>query len=152
MRFLVIAAGAAGCVLGGSLVDRVVRCCATACLMVTSGTCALTIGLFFDRPPWLFITIAMIWGLTAVADSAQFSAAVTELSEKSTVGSALALQMGVGFAITIFVIWLLPVIAEHQGSWRGSFLILVAGAFLGALSMLLLRREARSHLLADGRR
>jgi len=152
LTFLVIAAGAAGCVLGGWLADRVGRCYATACLMVISGTCALTIGLFFDGPSWLFITIAMIWGLTAVADSAQFSAAVTELSEKSTVGSALAFQMGVGFAITIFVIWLLPVIAEHQGSWRWSFLILVPGPFLGALSMLLLRREARSHLLADGRR
>ena len=152
LTFLVIAAGAAGCVLGGWLADRVGRCYATACLMVISGTCALTIGFFFDGPPWLFITIAMIWGLTAVADSAQFSAAVTELSDKSTVGSALALQMGVGFAITIFVIWLLPVIAEHQGSWRWSFLILVPGPFLGALSMLLLRREARSHLLADGRR
>ena len=152
LTFLVIAAGAAGCVLGGWLADRVGRCYATACLMVISGTCALTIGFFFDGPPWLFITIAMIWGLTAVADSAQFSAAVTELSEKSTVGSALAFQMGVGFAITIFVIWLLPVIVEHQGSWRWSFLILVPGLFLGVLSMLLLRREARSHLLADGRR
>ena len=109
-------------------------------------------GFFFDGPPWLFITIAMIWGLTAVADSAQFSAAVTELSEKSMVGSALALQMGVGFAITIFVIWLLPVVSEHQGSWRWTFLILVPGPFLGALSMLLLRSEDRSHLLADGRR
>jgi MFS family permease len=94
----------------------------------------------------------LIWGLTAVADSAQFSAAVTELSDKSLVGSALALQMGVGFAITIFVIWLLPVVAEHQGSWRWTFLILAPGPFLGALSMLLLRSEARSHLLADGRR
>lgn len=120
--------------------------------MFISGTCALTIGLCFNGPSWLFITIALIWGLTAVADSAQFSAAVTELSDKSMVGSALALQMGVGFAITIFVIWLLPVVAEHQGSWRWSFLILLPGPFLGGLSMLLLRSEARSHLLADGRR
>ena len=152
LTFSVIAAGAPGCVLGGWLADRIGRCYATACLMVISGTCALTIGLCFNGPPWLFITIALIWGLTAVADSAQFSAAVTELSDKSMVGSALALQMGVGFAITIFVIWLLPVVAEHQGSWRWTFLILVPGPFLGALSMLLLRSEARSHLLADGRR
>jgi MFS family permease len=152
LTFLVIAAGAPGCVLGGYLADRIGRCYATACLMVISGTCALTIGLCFDGPTWLFITIALIWGLTAVADSAQFSAAVTELSEKSMVGSALALQMGVGFAITIFVIWLLPVVSEQQGSWRWTFLILVPGPFLGALSMLLLRSEDRSHLLADGRR
>ena len=152
LTFSVTAAGAPGCVLGGWLADRIGRCYSTACLMFISGTCALTIGLCFNGPSWLFITIALIWGLTAVADSAQFSAAVTELSDKSMVGSALALQMGVGFAITIFVIWLLPVVAEHQGSWRWSFLILVPGPFLGALSMLLLRSEARSHLLADGRR
>ena len=152
LTFSVIAAGAPGCILGGWLADRIGRCYSTACLMFISGTCALTIGFCFNGPSWLFITIALIWGLTAVADSAQFSAAVTELSDKSMVGSALALQMGVGFAITIFVIWLLPVVAEHQGSWRWSFLILVPGPFLGALSMLLLRSEARSHLLADGRR
>ena len=152
LTFSVIAAGAPGCVLGGWLADRIGRCYATVFLMFISGTCALTIGLCFNGPSWLFFTIALIWGLTAVADSAQFSAAVTELSDKSMVGSALALQMGVGFAITIFVIWLLPVVAEHQGSWRWTFLILAPGPFLGALSMLLLRSEARSHLLADGRR
>jgi len=98
--------------------------------MVISGTSALLIGLCFNGPPWLFIIIALIWGLTAVADSAQFSAAVTELSDQSMVGSALAFQMGVGFAITIFVIWLLPVAAEYLGSWRWVFLILVPAPFL----------------------
>ena len=68
------------------------------------------------------------------------------------VGSALAFQMGVGFAITIFVIWLLPVLAEHMGKRRWGFLILAPGLFLGALSMLLLPREERSLLLADGQR
>ena len=152
LTFLVIAAGAPGCVLGGWLADRIGRCYATTFLMVISGTSALLIGLCFNGPPWLFIIIALIWGLTAVADSAQFSAAVTELSDQSMVGSALAFQMGIGFAITIFVIWLLPVLADHQGSWRWVFLILVPGPFIGALSMLLLRRDARSKLLADGLR
>ena len=152
LTFLVIAAGAPGCVMGGWLADRIGRCHATIFLMVISGTSALLIGLCFNGPPWLFIIIALIWGLTAVADSAQFSAAVTELSDQSMVGSALAFQMCVGFAITIFVIWLLPVAAEYLGSWRWVFLILAPGPFLGALSMLLLRREDRSLLLADGRR
>ena len=152
LTFLVIAAGAPGCVMGGWLADRIGRCYATIFLMVISGISALLIGLCFNGPPWLFIIIALIWGLTAVADSAQFSAAVTELSDQSMVGSALAFQMGVGFAITIFVIWLLPAAAEYLDSWRWVFLILVPGPFLGALSMLLLRREDRSLLLADGRR
>jgi MFS family permease len=152
LTFLVIAAGAPGCVLGGWLADRIGRCYATTFLMVISGTSAFLIGLCFSGPTWLFIIIALIWGLTAVADSAQFSAAATELSDQSMVGSALAFQMGVGFAITIFVIWLLPVLAEAQGSWRWVFLILVPGPFIGALSMLLLRREPRAKLLADGLR
>ncbi len=91
--------------------------------VVVSGMSALLIGLFFNGPFWLFIKIALIWGFTAVADSAQFSAAVTELSDRSMVGSALTFQMGVGFAKTIFVIWLLQVLAEHMGSWRWGFVI-----------------------------
>ncbi len=120
--------------------------------MVVSGMSALLIGLFFNGPSWLFITIAFIWGFKAVADSAQFSAVVTELSDRSMVGFAMAFKMGVGFAITIFVIWLLPVLAEHLGSWRWGFLIRAPGPFLGALSMLLIRREERSLLLADSQR
>ena len=152
LTFLVIAAGAPGCVFGGWLADQLGRCRATAMLMIVSGISALLIGLFFNGPSWLFIAIALIWGFTAVADSAQFSAAVTELSDQTMVGSTLAFQMGIGFAITIFVIWLLPIIAENTGSWRWCFVILAPGPFLGASSMLLLRREARSLLLADGRR
>ena len=60
--------------------------------------------------------------------------------------------MGVGFAMTILVIWLVPVSAEYFGNWRSVFLILVPGSFLGVLSMLFLCREDRSLLLADGRR
>ena len=118
--------------------------------MVVSGMSALLIGLFFNGPSWLFITIALLWGFTAVADSPQFSAVVTELSDRSMVGSALAFEMGVGFVITIFVIWLLPVLAEHMGSWRWRSVIRAPGPFLGVLSMLLLRREGRSLLLANG--
>ena len=77
LTFFVIAAGAPGCVLGGWLADRMGRCYATTFLTVISGTSALPIGLCFNGSPWLFITIALIWGLTAVADSARFSVAVT---------------------------------------------------------------------------
>ena len=98
--------------------------------VVVSGMSALLIGLFFNGPFWLFIKIALIWGFTAVADSAQFSSVVTELADRSMVGSALAFEMGVGFALTIFVIWLLPVLAEHMGSWRWSFVYVHRAHFL----------------------
>lgn len=104
ISFLGIADGAPGCIFGRWLADHMGRCHATTLLMVVSGMSALLIGLFFNGPSWLFITIALIWGFTAVADSAHFSAVVTELSDRSMVGSALAFKMGVGFAITIFVL------------------------------------------------
>ena len=87
-----------------------------------------------------------------MADSAQFSAAVSELADQNFVGSALAFQMGIGFAITMVTIWAVPVIAEAMGSWRWSFLILVPGPILGAVAMLALRRLPEAEKLADGRR
>lgn len=152
LTFAVIAMGMPGCVFCGWLADRIGRCFATSLMMAISATSAVAIGFFFDGPPWLFALIALVWGFTIVADSAQFSAAVTELADQSRVGSALALQMGVGFAITIFVIWLMPVAAEMLGGWRWTFLLLVPGPLLGIASMLALRSDPRSVKLAGGRR
>ena len=54
-----------------------------------------------------------------MADSAQFSAAVSELSEPHLVGSTLTFQMGVGFTITILTIWLTPLWwLQWLGSWQ----------------------------------
>ena len=150
LAFAVVAMGAPGCLLGGFLSDRIGRCYTTALMMAVSGLCALAIGFLFDGPQWLFLIIALIWGLTVVADSAQFSAAVSELSEPNYVGSSLAFQMGVGFAITIITIWLVPVIAEIAGSWRWTFLILVPGPLLGVISMLALRRLPDAARIANG--
>ncbi|KMW57007.1 hypothetical protein AIOL_001965 [Candidatus Rhodobacter oscarellae] len=148
--FAVIAMGAPGCVLAGLLADRIGRCYTTALAMAVSGMCALLIGVFIGAP-WAFLVIALLWGLTVVADSAQFSAAVTELADQSFVGSALAFQMGVGFAITIFTIWLVPQIAETVG-WRWTFLVLVPGPILGAWAMLRLRARPEAVRIAGGLR
>lgn len=104
LTFAAIAMGALGCVFGGWLADRIGRCWTAAGSMAISGSCAVLIGAFFDGPAALFVFLALLWGLTSVADSAQFSAAVSELSEPTLVGSSLAFQMGVGFAITILVV------------------------------------------------
>lgn len=152
LTFAVIALGAPGCVLCGWLADRIGRCYATSLMMVISGTSALLIGFAFEGPATAFMLVALVWGLTVVADSAQFSAAVTELADQSLVGSALAFQMGVGFAITIFVIWFLPVVVDVLGSWRWAFVILAPGPFLGVVAMLLLRKDESAALLANGRR
>lgn len=150
LTFAVIAMGAPGCLAGGWLADRIGRCRTTALMMGISGLCALGIGAAYGGPAWLFALVALIWGFTVVADSAQFSAAVTELSDPRFVGASLAFQMGVGFAITIFVIWLTPLVAEAIGGWRWTFIILAPGPLLGALAMLRLYRHPASLNMAGG--
>lgn len=149
--FAVVAVGCLGAAVGGLIADRIGRCAETALSMLVSGACALLIGFTFDGPAWLFGLVALVWGLTVIADSAQFSAAVTELADSHLVGSALAFQMGVGFAITIVAIWLVPLFADALGGWRWTFLILVPGPAIGALAMIVLRRDPAATARAAGR-
>jgi MFS family permease len=151
ITFAVITMGVPGCILGGLLSDKIGRARTTALAMVVSGSCALLMGAFFTGPPLLFLGVALIWGLSVIADSAQFSAAVTELAPPEVVGSALAFQMGVGFALTIVTIWAMPLIAGAIG-WRWSFAVLAVGPFLGAWAMLLLRRMPEAARMAHGAR
>ena len=152
LTFAVIAVGAAGCLFGGWLADRIGRCRTTIAMMGVSGMSAVLIGFFFAGPLWIFVIVALIWGFTVVADSAQFSAAVTELSDEHLVGSSLTFQMGVGFTITMLTIWLTPLIAEWLGSWQWTFLMLAPGPLIGAFSMFLLYRHPASALMAGGQR
>lgn len=152
LAFAVVAIGAPGCVIAGLIADRIGRCATTALILGVSASCALVIGMFYEGPAWLFMGVALIWGLMSVADSAQFTAAVSELSDPSYVGTALAFQMGIGFAITMVSIELLPRLAEAWGGWQWTFLLLVPGPLIGMVSMLLLRRHPKAQKLAGGRR
>jgi MFS family permease len=152
LTFAVIALGAPGSLMAGWLADRIGRCNTTILMLAGSGGSALLIGLFFDAHPGLFLIIALFWGLTIVSDSAQFSAAVSELADQDFVGSTLAFQMSVGFAISIFTVWLVPQIVEWTGSWRWSFLILVPGPIFGAISMWRLKAMPEAQALAGGKR
>lgn len=151
IAFAVIAAGVPGCIIGGLLSDRIGRARTTIWAMMISGSCALLMGAVFTGPPALFLGVALIWGCAVIADSAQFSAAVTELSPPETVGSALALQMGVGFALTIVTIWAMPLIADAIG-WQWSFAVLAIGPYLGAWAMARLRRMPEAARMANGAR
>ncbi|MGA7631247.1 MAG: MFS transporter [Terriglobales bacterium] len=152
LTFVAIGMGAFGCILGGILSDRIGRTLTTAGMMIISGTCALAIGFAFDGPSWLFVTILVIWGISVIGDSAQFSAMVTELADRRFVGTALSVQLGLGFALTVVAIWLMPRMADFLGSWRWAFLMLVPGPSIGASAMLLLRRSPGSARLANGMR
>jgi MFS family permease len=152
LTFAAVASGVVGCFIGGLLSDRFGRTATTAGMMIVSGICALSIGFVFDGPTWLLASVAVLWGISIIGDSAQFSAAVTELADRNYVGTALSLQMGLGFALTILMIWFMPHLAAFLGGWRWSFAILAIGPALGAFAMLNLRRRPQARRLAQGRR
>ena len=144
-------AGAAGAFAGGWLADRIGRTTVTIGAMAISGACCLASAWAYAGPAWLLVAFGLIWGASVIADSAQFSASVTELSQPAYMGTALTLQTSLGFALTLVTIWGLPLLAQHVG-WRYAFLVLAPGPFLGCWAMAALRRRPEALRLAAGRR
>ena len=149
--FLVIGAGAIGCVVAGLIADRVGRTLVTSWAMAISGTCCLLVGFLFGANPLLLLLLAVVWGASVVADSAQFSSCVTELGDPQYIGTALTLQMCVGFLLTTISIELIPKVVEAV-TWRYAFMILAPGPLFGVLAMLRLRQLPEAVKIAHGRR
>ncbi len=143
--------GALGAVLGGLLADRIGRTALTMGAMASSGTCAIVIGFLFGAAPWLVFSLAFLWGMVVVADSAQFSASIAELSEPGTVGTMLTMQTCVGFMLTLATVHLVPPMVDAVG-WRFAFAPLAIGPFFGVWAMARLRRHPESVRIAGGRR
>jgi MFS family permease len=140
VAFVAIASGAVGCVMAGRSADSWGKARIAGAAMVASGTCALASGLAFGRPLPVLLLLAVCWGFSIVADSAQFSALVSEYSPRTHVGTALTLQICLGFLLTMVSMRLLPMVASAAG-WQWAFLTLVPGPIVGALAM---RRLART--------
>lgn len=148
LSFATIAAGTVGCVIAGIAADRIGRATVTIAAMAVSGTCALVIGLLIRAPIGALVFVALVWGVSIVADSAQFSASVTELAPAQYVGTAITFQTCVGFLLTIVSIRLIPVWVEWWG-WHAAYAPLAIGPALGIVSMSRLRsfryaRQVRS--------
>jgi MFS family permease len=148
--FAVIGVGGLGCWAGGLLGDRWGRTRTTALMMAVSGLCAIAIGLFFGRAPSLLLSIGIVWGFSVVADSAQFSTIVTELADQAYVGTALTLQLALGFTLTVATIWLVPALEGLLG-WRWTFALLAPGPALGVVAMLRLKASPEARRIAHGR-
>ena len=136
--FLVIAAGGIGAVLAGAWADRFGRERVAIASMLLSGACALAIGWLLDAPLALLLPLALVWGFAIVADSAQFSALVTELAPRHAVGTALTLQTSLGFALTAISIPFTAMLAHRYG-WGIAFSQLAIGPALGIVAMVRLR-------------
>ncbi|WP_336491844.1 MFS transporter [Methylobacterium nigriterrae] len=149
--FCIVAAGAFGAMLGGWAADRFGRTLVTGASMLASGCCAVGIGFLFGGPAWAVLSVGVLWGVAVIADSAQFSAAVSELSDRRLVGTMLTIQTCIGFLLTLVSIQLIAFAGTYLG-WRFAFALLAVGPFFGLVSMLRLRRLPEAKRLAGGRR
>jgi len=149
--FAFIAAGSAGSLVAGRLADRFGRTAVTATAMALSGMCCLLAGLLFGGNPRALFVVCLVWGFAVVADSAQFSAGVSELCPAERTGTALTLQTSLGFLLTLVTIRLVPTL-ERLVTWRYAFALLALGPAAGIWAMLRLRRLPTSVRMASGRR
>jgi MFS family permease len=143
--------GGAGCLLGGYIADRMGRTFLTMAAMGLSAVCALIVGFFYGGAPLLTFALCFIWGVAVVADSAQFSASITELAPKDRIGTMLTIQTSMGFLLTLTTIHLMPLAVDAFG-WRYAFMALAIGPVLGVVAMARLRAHPDSLRLANGRR
>jgi MFS family permease len=149
--FVTVGSGAVGCIGAGFLADRLGRTTLTIAAMAVSGACAASIGWLFAGPTWVLLAVCLVWGISIVADSAQFSASIAELSDPAYVGTMLTSQTALGFTLTLVTIHLMPHWVEALG-WRYAFVPLAIGPAVGVFAMARLRAHPRAVQLAGGRR
>ena len=138
LSFVVIAAGAIGCVWGGVIADRIGPVRLVVGAMFVSGLCALLTPLVFGAPAFLLVPLLLVWSVSVIADSAQFSTLVTRVVAPYAIGTALTLQTSLGFLITTITIQLVPHIVTAVG-WRLAFPVLALGPALGIAAIRRLR-------------
>lgn len=159
----VIGIGCVGCVWAGAVSDRLKRppsragvaredaehqvtqarisqrARVTVISMGVSAACCVIAALVFHSPEKLLL-VAFIWGIAVIADSAQFSAIISEVSQKSYMGTALTLQTALGFLLTAFVIRLMASIGDSFG-WQIALASMALGPLLGVWAMMGLMRK-----------
>jgi MFS family permease len=109
------------------------------------------VGFLYGGSPALLVLLCLVWGATIVADSAQFSASIAELSERPLVGTMLTVQTSMGFLLTLLTIHLVPALVDAVG-WRYAFAFLAIGPIVGVIAMGRLRAHPDAVRLAGGRR
>lgn len=142
-------AGCCGCLLAGRLADRHGRAGVAMGALLISGSCCLLAGMAFGSSPVVLVPLLVLWGGAIIADSAQFSAALTEFADPRYVGTALTAQTALGFLLTVLTIQALPVSVDAIG-WRASIALLALGPVVGIIAMARLR-QAQARRAVGGR-
>ncbi len=150
VAFAVIGIGGVGSLIAGQLADRFGRTTVTILALVMSGVCSVLAGILFGGNPLFLTLLCLIWGFAIVADSAQFSAAISELCRKEYTGTALTLQTSLGFLLTLVTIRLTPTLEGYFG-WKWAFAFLAIGPLVGIWAMYTLRQLPEAKRLAEGK-
>jgi MFS family permease len=140
LAFLTVSMGTVGCIAGGWISRRVGERNVALVSLVASGTlCALS-GFAFELPVAILTFYMLVWGVFVVSDSPQFSALAARYCPPEYTGTALTVQNGIGFAVTVVSIQLLPLLAAGVG-WRWAMVFLTIGPAMGAHFMSRLPNE-----------
>ena len=132
--FVAIGSGALLCPFAGKLADAVGKAELTIVSMAVSGASAVAAAVVFGGPIWVVAVVFVIWGLSVIPDSAQFSALVADLAPPSSAGSLMSLQTALGFALTILTVQATPMVVKAFG-WPWLFCVLALGPVVGIVSM-----------------
>ncbi len=138
--FLVIAAGALGCVGGGLASRRAGGARVAFGQLGFSGLCCLLSPLAYALPPAGFLAFMLAWGVAVAGDSPQFSALNAATAPAGYVGSALTIVNCIGFAISVVSLQAMTWLAQ----WLPPPLWFVPVALGPALGLLVLRPLAFS--------
>jgi len=133
IAFATVAVGALGCVGGGLISRRVGERKVALFALTGSGIACAASGFAFAFAPEALLVFVLIWGMLVVADSPQFSALAARHAPAGYTGTALTVQNGLGFLITIGSIQLLPWLVGVVG-WRWVFVGLTIGPVIGVIS------------------
>jgi MFS family permease len=131
--FIIIGTGGFSCVAGGYLSKKIGSAKVAFYSLVISGLCCLFSFLLIKFSLAIFMAFMLIWGITVIADSPQFSALVAQTAPGESKGTALTFVTSLGFAITIASIQLLNFLFNHSSSLalHKIFIVLAAGPLAG---------------------
>ncbi len=150
----------AGSVAGGALSDRMGRTWTMLVMSFASIMCSLSLGWLIGLPLWLLVVIAAFYSFAAIGDSSVYSTAITELVPPRYIGAAYSVRSALGFGAGAFSPWVFGVVldvtraaeASPAWSWGLAWFSIGAGALLGPLAALRLRRMPESAQMAGGKR